>query len=679
MTAAFRSAGAIAASAATSGNLAPALPAGHVANDILVLNAWVYNTGGSPPSITTPTGYTLLQTNSSGNFLHKVFWKRDNGSESAPSVPFTAGGTTTTECAVAILSAFSAAITTGDPTEGVSGAIVTTPAASITGRAITTTGADRLGVQVVAMNDNVTATINNSWDERSDVLTTTGSDAALYLATKTIATASTEGAPTITPSLSVNSGVTGFALIPVPPPPPGEIYVATTGNDTTGNGSQGNPYATIQKASTVAQPGDTVLVEDGTYTGGFATAANGSSGNPITYRSINQWGAKITNAASGTSSVTGFWENSGDFVNIEDFEVFGNDSNTSATWNFGIYSYGTNCTISGCKVHDLLRNATAFTAADAGNGSAGIEVDGFDAGVNMNLIGNLVFNQGPDASSSSTAGHALYHAGEGSIKNNVIYNVAGLGVSLWHGAISIDIINNTVDNARDGGILVGSGDSGVGPGTGDNCNVRNNIVRNCSIGILEGGQTGVNNTYQNNLTFSNTTNFSLQNGLTATGTVTSDPLHVDRTNHDYHLQGGSPAINAGTASLAPADDFDGVTRTGNPDIGAFEATGGGTVYQEPLTDAVTIADANSAKVVFATAAVDSVAFAEAGINAEHVIFPVAIVDNVNLAAADANTAHAVFTAAIIDNISFAETVSGNLPTASSVNTKHSNRSMLGVG
>ena len=39
-----------------------------------------------------------------------------------------------------------------------------------------------------------------------------------------------------------------------------DIYVATTGNDETGDGSKENPYASISKAVTVSEAGDKIYV-----------------------------------------------------------------------------------------------------------------------------------------------------------------------------------------------------------------------------------------------------------------------------------------------------------------------------------------------------------------------------------------------------------------------------------
>ena len=50
-------------------------------------------------------------------------------------------------------------------------------------------------------------------------------------------------------------------------PPPKNLFVATTGSDTLGLGSQAKPFATIQRAINAASPGDQVSVLAGTYSG----------------------------------------------------------------------------------------------------------------------------------------------------------------------------------------------------------------------------------------------------------------------------------------------------------------------------------------------------------------------------------------------------------------------------
>jgi len=77
-------------------------------------------------------------------------------------------------------------------------------------------------------------------------------------------------------------------------------YVAPGGSD--GNpGSLASPYLTIQKAATVALPGDTVQIRAGTYRETVTPTNSGTAGSPITYRNYNNETVTI----SGADPITG--------------------------------------------------------------------------------------------------------------------------------------------------------------------------------------------------------------------------------------------------------------------------------------------------------------------------------------------------------------------------------------
>lgn len=63
-----------------------------------------------------------------------------------------------------------------------------------------------------------------------------------------------------------------------------EIHVSTTGSDQTGNGSVGQPYATIQKAVNQSNPGDKVMIHTGTYHQSVSIdfGPTGTPGAPLT-------------------------------------------------------------------------------------------------------------------------------------------------------------------------------------------------------------------------------------------------------------------------------------------------------------------------------------------------------------------------------------------------------------
>ncbi len=75
------------------------------------------------------------------------------------------------------------------------------------------------------------------------------------------------------------------------------LHVATTGSDSSGNGTESNPYKTLQKAENKVKAGDTVYVHAGTYrntdfndsdiwegTNLLKITANGTAGNYITFK-----------------------------------------------------------------------------------------------------------------------------------------------------------------------------------------------------------------------------------------------------------------------------------------------------------------------------------------------------------------------------------------------------------
>lgn len=65
----------------------------------------------------------------------------------------------------------------------------------------------------------------------------------------------------------------------------------------------------------------------------------------------------------------------------------------------------------------------------------------------------------------------------------------------------------------------------------------------------------------------------IEGGFPGEGNLNADPQFVNPATQDFHLQPGSPGINAGTDAFAPEEDYDGIPRPQGEgyDMGAFEA------------------------------------------------------------------------------------------------------------
>ncbi len=171
------------------------------------------------------------------------------------------------------------------------------------------------------------------------------------------------------------------------------------------------------------------------------------------------------------------------------------------------------------------------------------------------------------------------------ISNNVLANnslitftqaavpATGTGVRCGEGTSSpVVIINNTFYKNGDRAInLAGTENIGELPCSATVTLINNIIADHTSAGIKKGtGSTVVLSTTYN--VFSTTTDAAGSVG--ATGNITANPLFSSTVLNDFRLKIGSPAIDAGTNTNAPAKDILGVARPfgAKVDAGAYEFT-----------------------------------------------------------------------------------------------------------
>ncbi len=376
--------------------------------------------------------------------------------------------------------------------------------------------------------------------------------------------------------------------------PPDGYYVSPTGKDSD-NGSQSSPWRSIGHAALMVSPGMQVNVLPGVYNESVYFEIGGTASARIRFVSTTQWGAKVTGDGSGDPALQ---IRNADYMDIVGFEV------SNVNGYIGIETLSSYSNITGNLVHDVSGGCSLghFSLGGAG---INLALPGHD----VNVIGNVVHNVGNylDPHGCETT-HGIYVENAPSPDpkgystrawNNVIYRNETDGITSWHCATGMILVNNdSFENGR-AGITVGANDPGC---TNNNSTINNNILMHngyhdfctyknpgqCPNGnhsglgaIAELGVTGPNNQYMNNLTYQNQYDdtpddtIHLQTGTQSNTLIGINPQFVDYQPGgpgDYHLQAASPAINAGTSVDAPSFDFDNYARPyrAGYDIGVYE-------------------------------------------------------------------------------------------------------------
>ena len=302
-------------------------------------------------------------------------------------------------------------------------------------------------------------------------------------------------------------------------------HVSTTGSDITGDGSEENPFRTIQYGIDVTVDGDTVLVQPGNYVENI-----NFSGHNIVVGSL----LIMTGETSYISQTVIDGDQFGSVVRFENAE----DSSTvisgftitnggNVTHGGGIFCEDASPVISHCRI----------TGNNAGNG-AGVLCSGSNSRItDLVIMDNHATEDGGgylDGGSSAVHIHGLM----------IAYNSAGErggGICCWTNSQTVIESTTVASNTA------GSYGGGIAAGNGADPILNNSIVRgnlphqigfwtshdynsiSISCSDIEGGEEGIANQGNGTVYWLN-------------GNFDADPLFCDPLNDDYSLHAYSPCL-----------------------------------------------------------------------------------------------------------------------------------------
>lgn len=333
------------------------------------------------------------------------------------------------------------------------------------------------------------------------------------------------------------------------------VYVANTGSDATGDGTEANPYQTIGKGITEANPEGTVNVADGTYPEHLIIDKN------VNLVGTSQTGTIIDGTSNGRPvTISGGVIATMSFFTIQNGRVTGDNA-----YGGGIYNNG-NLTLNNCTVKNNQANPTGYWSSyGAGIYNPGImTIKGstveYNTATGYYAYAGGINNWGTMTIEDSTVQYnGAYSSDEA--KGGGIYNEDTL--TIINSTINGNIVqSNYPDDAYGGGIY------NYGTLTMDNTNLENNVASGYDA---YGG--GIYNYYGN--LYINNSNIN-QNTAEASNTQS---------------YGGGIYLNSGSLTLTNSN-VNQNTVTGQP---GYSAEGGG-IYNSGATMNITGGSVSSNRV-----------------------------------------------------------------------------------
>lgn len=215
-----------------------------------------------------------------------------------------------------------------------------------------------------------------------------------------------------------------------------EIFISPTGNNSTGNGTQANPYQTINRALQGVQPGDAIRMLPGTYAGGTSIGnLAGTSNAPIWLGGVPGQARPLINGGETAIQLSRVR-----YVIVENIEVNG------ATVNGINCDDGVDYVNSNATRHVVFRNLSIHDIGTGGNND-GLKL----SGVNDYFVLDCEFAR------MSAGGSGIDHVGchGGIIARNKFTDAGSDAIQCKGGSEDIEIRWNTFTNGGARAINIG--------------------------------------------------------------------------------------------------------------------------------------------------------------------------------------------------------------------------------
>jgi hypothetical protein len=365
-------------------------------------------------------------------------------------------------------------------------------------------------------------------------------------------------------------------------------YVDPSGSDYN-SGTSASPLRTVAKGVSLAGPGDTVILNNGTYgnEGHISDGSGGMSGYaaPVNISSSGSASAYITVKAANSGQAILDCGTTSSSLGCDKY-IYLNSGARYWTFQGLVFTRGAFGGI-GTDVGASFINVINCQFANIGNwvdttqiGEDGI---GFDQGAtNWYISGNIFHDIGRIGGQSyMDLDHGIYAKGTNvQIINNVFYNLnKGWSIQVANGATNWLIANNTFafSSVGNGQIMLWDTINGM--------SIINNIFYNPANYALERYQASMSNcVVDHNLVYGASSVMGDATGCSVTNSVMGgNPNFVSPATYDFRAQVGGAGIDAGVNLSAVPTDMMGVSRPQGAitDLGSYEFVSAASVVTPP--------------------------------------------------------------------------------------------------